>query len=999
MLQGVRHSALSRARSLGPLLSVGIAYYLGAQLGLQLALYNSQVTPFWPPSGIAMAAMLLWGRRLWPAVLVAAFAVNAPLSESLWVAAAIAVGNVAAPVVAVTLCRRWSFDPDVARLRDAVTLVLAGCLSMTISAGVGTTALALQGLPRSAAASVAWTWWTGDTVGALLVAPFLLAVHQQWGAARPSLARAAEATVLLFATGVATQVGFTSTSGLRFLAFPMLATMAVRFQLRGAAPAALLASLLATSAAAQGVGGFDTLSPTRAMVTLSLFNACVTFTSYLLAALTADRQRAQAALAEQGDQLERLVDARTAQLTSALDQLAQAQRIARLGSYDVELATGTARWSDELYHLMQRPVGSPMGFALFLELCHPDEVEHVQGTIAHTVATGEPFTLDHQLRRPDGSYLWLHCQGQAVRDVDGRIVGTRGTAVDIDERKRAELRFQTLVELAPDAMVFVDKEGTIRQVNRQTETLFGWGRDALVGQQLETLIPERFADVHRHHRTGFTVAPEQRPMGQDLDLLARRRDGSEFPVEISLAPLDTGDGTLVAAAIRDVTDRIRQRDELSYRSLHDALTGLPNRVLLSNRLQAALASMSAVPATLTAVVFLDLDRFKWVNDSLGHDAGDTLLRLVAERLSSALRPADLVARFGGDEFVVVGHGLANEQAAVDLADRLRTAVSEPVLLPGGHTVVPTVSVGLTATSDPNADPADLLRDADAAMYRAKDHGRDRTTLYEATLHAELQSRLTAVGDLRSALAGDDLRAHFQPVLSLLDGSVLAVEALARWEHPTRGTIAPVDFIELAEETGQIGALDRAVIVRACRDFGPLLGRSPGTSLNVNVSLRHLSTSALQETLEIGLAQGGFAPAGLTVEITESADLSTAQFATVVDLVHALGARVAVDDFGTGFSALSRLNDLGVDIIKVDRSFVTEIHTSSRARAIVSAMVRLATALDAQVVAEGVEHAEQARVLTELGCEAGQGWLWSPALPVEQLGPWLTARAGRVGTPV
>ena len=969
------------------LLVLGIAYYLAARVGLRLAIFQSQVTPFWPPTGIAVTALLLWGRSLWPAVAVAAYAVNLPLSDNAVTPGLIAVGNTLAPLLAAVLLSKVAFRTDVARLRDAGALVAVGSGSMLVSAGVGTYALVLNGLPVSRALNVGITWWTGDTFGVLIVAPFLLALVQQAASDRPTWARTAEATALLALTAGATVVGFESGLGGRFLVFPVLAVAAVRFQLRGAAPATLLASVLATIGAAHGTGSFAGLSPDRAMVALSSFNACLTFTAYLLSALTADRVAAHAQLNRWREDLERLVVERTEELGTARGQLDEAQRLAHIGSYHFDLVTGSAVWSDELYRLVGLPVGSPMSLAMYDDLLHPDEAAGFHETLGKALATGEAFMLDHRLRTAEGSYRWFQCSGQVIHDEQGAVVGTRGTAADIDARKRSEQRFEQLVELAPDAMVFVDSEGTIRRINRQLEVLFGYDRDELVGEQLDLLVPERYRQGHAAHRAGFAAHASMREMGRSTDLQARRKDGSEFPVEISLSPLETDEGTLVAASIRDVTDRVRQKDELAYRSLHDVLTGLPNRDLLTDRLRQALGAMRREPGMVTAVIFLDLDRFKWVNDSLGHAAGDALLQAVATRLPQAVRPGDTVARFGGDEFVVLAARLCDEDEAVSVADRIRELVATPVTLPGGNVVVPTVSVGITTTRDAMSDPEALLRDADAAMYRAKEQGRNRTAKFEPSIHAELRERLTTAGGLRDAIEQDQLRVHYQPVIDLHTGEALAVEALVRWQHPERGLLAPDSFIALAEETGQIGALDHQVIVTACREFGAFLLAYPQhaqLSLNVNVSLTHLSMTRLHAALDAGIGEGRLRPEQLTVEVTESAALSNQRFADLVAMVKQLGSRVAVDDFGTGFSALSRLAGLGVDSIKIDRSFVSEVHTSSRARAIVSAMARLSAALEASVVAEGIEHEQQARTLRDLGCAAGQGFLWSPAVPMVRL---------------
>lgn len=982
-------------------LVLALAYYGGARLGLSLAIYNSQVTPFWPPTGIAIAAMLIWGRSLWPGVAIAAFAINAPISHTFAAPLILVVGNVLAPVVAVTLLRRLSFDTEMKRLRDAAMLVAVGGGSMVISATIGVAGLLVDGLPSGRIVPVWATWWTGDAVGALIVAPFIFCLELQRRSPRPTRGRMIEALGFFGLTTAAMLIGFRSEQGLRFLVFPALAAVAVRFQLRGAAPAALIASLIAARAASLGVGPFNGVSETRSMIALQLFNICVTFTTLQLAAMTADRERARDALARQGDELEQLVEDRTQRLSNALDQLGQAQQIARMGSYDTDLLTGNAKWSDEFYRLMQLPIGAPMSYDIYMGMCHPDEVAMVQAIVGKTIATGEPFTMDHRLRKADGTYRWLHCQGKAVYNDEGVVIATRGTATDIDDRKAAEHRFEQLVEMAPDAMVFVNEEGNITQVNLQTEGLFGYPRAELIGMPIETLIPDRYRGVHRHHREAFVSTPDRRPMGRGLDLLARRRDGTEFPVEISLSPLETDEGQIVSASIRDVTDRKQQQDELAYRGLHDSLTGLPNRLLLADRLARSISGLRRNPGRSTGVIFLDLDRFKWVNDSLGHDAGDTLLRVVASRLLDAVRPGDTVARFGGDEFVVLGEGLDGPDEALAVAERLRSAVSAPVALQEGHVVVPTMSIGVMTTNDPRAEPAALLRDADAAMFRAKDQGRDRIAFFAPEIHAEMKSRLALTGGLRAAIEQGQLRVHYQPIVSLATGAAIAVEALVRWEHPDRGLLLPAEFLELAEETGQVGALDRAVIVTACREFGSLIATNPeasALSLNVNISLRHLSSAQLRDALVQGLNDGNLLPRHLTVEVTESADLSGEQFAELLAMVKELGLKVAIDDFGTGFSALSRLNGLAIDTIKVDRSFVTGVDRSARLQALVAAMTQLSAALDASVVAEGIDLEEQAEVLRGLGCTGGQGFLWSKGVPIDELARWLAARAPKVPSP-
>jgi EAL domain-containing protein (putative c-di-GMP-specific phosphodiesterase class I) len=284
------------------------------------------------------------------------------------------------------------------------------------------------------------------------------------------------------------------------------------------------------------------------------------------------------------------------------------------------------------------------------------------------------------------------------------------------------------------------------------------------------------------------------------------------------------------------------------------------------------------------------------------------------------------------------------------------------------------------------------------MSRATEQGRDRTSRFAPEINTQMRTRLATAGGLRAAVANDQLRVHYQPIVDLESGRTIAVEALVRWQHPTRGLLMPGDFIGLAEETGQIGEIDRAVLVTACREFGLLAAEHPTLSLNVNLSLQHLSRSLLRDALVRGLAEGGLSPAQLTVEVTESADLSGEEFAQLLATVKELGIKVAIDDFGTGFSALSRLNGLGVDRIKVDRSFVRHVHEEERSQLLVAAMTQLAGALDAVVVAEGIEEAQQAVVLQRLGCVGGQGYLWSKPVELDELATWITRRSRSIRVP-
>jgi diguanylate cyclase (GGDEF)-like protein/PAS domain S-box-containing protein len=459
----------------------------------------------------------------------------------------------------------------------------------------------------------------------------------------------------------------------------------------------------------------------------------------------------------------------------------------------------------------------------------------------------------------------------------------------------------------------------------------------------------------------------------------------------------TGEAPLFYGVFLDVSDRKRMESELERLALYDALTGLPNRALFADRLGHVLARRGR--ETATAVYFLDLDRFKRINDSLGHAAGDEVLREVAQRLNGVVRPEDTVARFGGDEFTVLCESVGGVLEAVAIADRLQRPLRNP-LIAGGAELRLSASIGVALVeAGEHGDAQHPIEDADAAMYRAKERGGARTELFDSAMRDNAVRALQIEQELQHALEAGELRLYFQPGVDLNTGQIIGAEALVRWQHPKRGLIVPDRFLRVAEETGLIVPLGAWVIGEACSQLAEWQSR-PETAelqLSLNLSARELTHPDVVTTVLDCVRASRIDPRFLTIEVTESTAMADGDsgFRALRDL-SSEGIRVAIDDFGTGYSSLEQLRRMPVDIVKVDRSFVSGMAEDSTDRALVAAVVGMARALNLAVVAEGIEGPEQAEALRELGCHIGQGYLFAKPLSAEAFGEFLASEAPALG---
>jgi diguanylate cyclase (GGDEF)-like protein/PAS domain S-box-containing protein len=552
-------------------------------------------------------------------------------------------------------------------------------------------------------------------------------------------------------------------------------------------------------------------------------------------------------------------------------------------------------------------------------------------------------------------------------------------AEDLHERQSAE-RFRSLVQNSSDVIALLEPDLTIRYHTPSVERVLGYGEDELVGRRLTELVDRADAERLRGFFAEVCLTPST-PMPRDLPLQAR--DGSVVRLEsIFNNLLDDSNVAGVVVTARDVTERRKLEAELEHQAFHDSLTGLANRALFSNRVTHAL-ERGVRRQNLFAVLLIDLDDFKTVNDSLGHAAGDELLTIVARRLESCLRPEDTCARLGGDEFAILVESIASPDAAAVVARRILETLGTPVRVLGSDVAVHG-SVGI-ALGAGEQTASEILRSADLAMYSAKNEGKSRFALYEPSMHEHVLERLSLKADLQRAVVDEEFDVHYQPIVALQTGAIVAVEALVRWRHPERGLVYPDDFIGLAEETGLILPLGRFVLDSACHEVRRW--RMQGLrdlGVSVNISARQLASPGLAGEVTTALRRAGLEASALTLEITESMLLDSHAVGWRLAELKALGVRVAIDDFGTGYSSLNYLRRFPVDVLKIAKPFVDQVCADAGQERLADAILRLGGTLGLDTVAEGIEDAGQRERLRRLGCRYGQGYFFSPPLPADEL---------------
>jgi diguanylate cyclase (GGDEF)-like protein/PAS domain S-box-containing protein len=598
---------------------------------------------------------------------------------------------------------------------------------------------------------------------------------------------------------------------------------------------------------------------------------------------------------------------------------------------------------------------------------------------------GAVENYEDALRHRDGRIVWVATNSKYRRDAEGNVIGVEGIARNVTERRRAEEMMRQhsgALEQTADSVTICDQNGTIEYVNPAFEKTTGYLASEAIGETSRILksgkmAPEFYEELWHTILGGDSFS--------DV-FINRRKDGAIFYEEKTITPLKNEDGEIThfVATGKDISDRMQFQERLQQLAHHDVLTGLPNRTLFSDRLEHALALRRA-EVEIVALLFLDLDRFKIINDTLGHAAGDRALQIVSDRLLKCLRKGDTVARLGGDEFAIILEDSPTAKGVGQIAQNILGELSQPLLLDGQEFFL-TGSIGISLYPFDGDRGEVLLKNADIAMYRAKDRGRNTLQFYSPEMGKKAYQRLSMETSLRHALEREQLVLHYQPQVNATAGRVIAAEALLRWRHPERGLVSPKEFVPLLEETGLIVPVGEWVLQTACRDAMEWQSVSgERIRVAVNLSVRQFYASGLADSIQRVLRSTGFPPELLEIEITESITLQhTANSLDIFASIRDLGVRLVLDDFGTGFSSLSYLRRFPVDTIKIDRSFIRDVPADPGDVGLVQAIIAMARTLNLGVVAEGVESSDQLAFLRENHCDTIQGFLFSPAVPQEEI---------------
>ena len=957
------------------ILLVALAYYAAGRLGLEFPYVKPNVSLIWLPTGIAVAALIRWGGSMNVAVFIAAFLLNSWSGLNAGAAAGIAIGNTLGPYFCCWILRRKRFLAAFPSRKHVVWFSFAAVIGMMVSATGGSLVLWQQGIVPHP--GVVWlVWWGGDTVGVLLVAPLFLSLSRQSFSHLSS--RRIEVLLFLAIFEVVHWLLFFSPYGhlhLAFLGMAVIIWAALRFDITVAAMAVIASSSVAALATYLGVGQFSSSDIHSNLLVLWGYITALTILSLLINALQAERI---VAIKDLRDAFERIN-----KVASRLPGLILQYRIRADHSTSIPYASDAILSMFEMTQDEVKTDASP----LFLRI-NKEDVAVGNGLIKAAANELAPWQHEFRLQRKDGSIRWLYIDALPEPEADGSMLW-HCFVTDITDRKQElhDLSIAAITFESQEGIFVADGEWKILRLNQAFSRITGFTTENLIGQPVlrmnTKLQGQAFFD-------SIDAALRLHKFWQG-ELWSKRKNGEIFPQMITLTAITDEHGKVnnYIGSFTDISRHKGYEEEIRNLAFYDPLTQLPNRRLLVDRLQ-HLISIRARNESHSAVLFIDLDNFKTINDTRGHDAGDILLIEAAHRLQTCVRDSDTVARLGGDEFVVILEELSTvREEAISQADRVSEKIR--VLLCEPYQIMDfkhhgSGSIGVCLFNGADNTVKDLFKRADTAMYEAKTSGRNAVRFFDPAMQAVLVVRMMLESNLRVALALEQFQLYYQVQVNS-DGKLIGAEALLRWIHPDRGFIPPAEFIPLAEETGLIVPIGLWVMDTACAQLKKWEGHADthDMSLAVNVSAKQFQQADFVDSISNIVHKHQIDPTRLKIELTESTILDNVDDTTEkMHQLKKLGIFFSMDDFGTGYSSLAYLQRLPLNQLKIDQSFVRDISDDENDATIVRAIISLGINLGLNVIAEGVETAEQRRFLIAHDCFVFQGYLFSKPVPIEGL---------------
>jgi diguanylate cyclase (GGDEF)-like protein/PAS domain S-box-containing protein len=965
----------SLTTTLKHILVVALAYYAAGRLGLEFPYIKPNVSLIWLPTGIAVAALIRWGSLMTIPIFLAAFLINSWSGLNAGAAIGIALGNTLGPYFCCWILRRKKFSTKFSSRKHVVWFSIATMLGMMVSATGGSLVLWQQGIV--AHPGMVWPiWWAGDTVGVLLAAPLFLSISKQ--SFSDITSRRIEVLLFLVIFEVVHWLLFFSPYGhlhLAFLGMAVIIWVALRFEITAAAITVLASSIVAAWSTYLGMGQFSSSDINSNLLVLWGYITALTILSLIINALQSERVIAIKDLRESFDRINKVA--------SRLPGLIMQYRIRPDNSSCIPYASNAILSMFEMTQEEVRFDARP----LFSRI-NKDDIAVGKGLIKLAADELAPWQNEFRLARKDGSVRWLYMDALPEIEADGGMLW-HCFVTDITDRKQEahDLSIAAITFESQEGIFVADGEWKILRLNQAFSRITGFATEDLIGRSLPRLNTKLQDQTFFE---GVDAALQLHKFWQG-ELWSKRKNGEIFPKMITLTAItdESGHVNNYIGSFTDISKHKGYEEEIRNLAFYDPLTQLPNRRLLVDRLQ-HLISIRARNESHSAVLFIDLDNFKTLNDTRGHDAGDVLLIEAAHRLQTCVRDSDTVARLGGDEFVVILEELSTvREEAISQADRvsekIRLLLCEPYqIMDFEHHGSGSIGVCLFNGADNTVK--DLFKRADTAMYEAKTSGRNAVRFFDPAMQAVLVVRMMLESNLRVALALEQFQLYYQVQVNS-DGKLIGAEALLRWIHPDRGFIPPAEFIPLAEETGLIVPIGLWVMDTACAQLKKWEAHADtrDMSLAVNVSAKQFQQADFVDSISNIVHKHQIDPTRLKIELTESTILDNVDDTTEkMHQLKKLGIFFSMDDFGTGYSSLAYLQRLPLNQLKIDQSFVRDISDDENDATIVRAIISLGINLGLNVIAEGVETAEQRSFLIAHDCFVFQGYLFSKPVPIEGL---------------